>query len=88
MRWSSGWPGRLMARSDDRPRPRRTATAHRAVARAREFLVAEAHRAVASEELERVTGLDRFTLARQFRATTERRRIATRSVGDWRAHRR
>jgi AraC-like DNA-binding protein len=62
--------GRLAARSDDRPRPRRTATAHRAVERAREFLAAEAHRTVASEELERVSGLDRFALARHFRAAT------------------
>jgi AraC-like DNA-binding protein len=62
--------GRLAVRSDDRPRSRRGSTAHRAVARAREFLAAEAHRTVASDELERVTGLDRFTLARQFRATT------------------
>jgi AraC-like DNA-binding protein len=38
------------------------------VARARDFLTAEATRAVASEELEMVSGLDRFTLARQFRA--------------------
>src|SRR4029077_10516008 len=49
---------------------RRTPTAHRAVARARDFLAAEAHRTVASEELERVTGLDRFALARHFRAAT------------------
>ncbi len=62
--------GRLAARSDDRPGPRRTAIAHRAVTRARDFLAAEAHRTVASEELEKVTGLDRFTLSRQFRAAT------------------
>jgi AraC-like DNA-binding protein len=62
--------GRLMARSDDRPRARSRTTAHRAVARARDFLAAEAHRTVASEELERVTGLDRFALARHFRAAT------------------
>ena len=62
--------GRLVARSDDRPRSRHRTTAHRAVARAREFLAAEAHRTVASEELERVTGLDRFALARHFRAAT------------------
>ena len=60
----------LAARSDDCVRSRRSATAHRAVARAREFLAAEAHRTVASEELERVTGLDRFALARHFRAAT------------------
>ena len=62
--------GRLAARSDDRPRTRGTAVAHRAVARARDFLAAEAHRTVASEELETVTGLDRFALARHFRAAT------------------
>jgi AraC-like DNA-binding protein len=62
--------GRLAVRSDDRPRSRRTATAHRAVERARAFLAAEAHRTVASEELERVSGLDRFALARHFRAAT------------------
>jgi AraC-like DNA-binding protein len=58
----------LVARSDLRATPRRRLTAERAVASARDFLVAEAHRAVASEELERVSGLDRFALARQFRA--------------------
>jgi AraC-like DNA-binding protein len=60
----------LSARSDDRTRSRPSATAHRAVARAREFLAAEAHRTVASEELERISGLDRFALARHFRAAT------------------
>ena len=59
---------RLATRGDDATRIRRPApTARRAVARAREFLAAEAHRAVASEELERITGLDRFALARHFR---------------------
>ena len=48
---------------------RRTAPiAHRAARRARDFLVAEAPRTVASEELESVSGLDRFALARHFRA--------------------
>jgi AraC-like DNA-binding protein len=61
---------RLAARSDDRPGARRTAVAHRAVADARDFLAAEAHRTVASEELEKVTGLDRFALSRHFRAAT------------------
>jgi len=60
----------LAARSDDRPSARSTAIAHRAVARTRDFLAAEAHRAVASEELEKLTGLDRFALSRQFRAAT------------------
>jgi AraC-like DNA-binding protein len=59
---------RLAARSDDRTRVRRNPpTARRAVARAREFLADECHRTVASEELEKVTGLDRFALARHFR---------------------
>ncbi len=62
--------GRLAARSDDRPRARSATVAHRAVARARDFLAAEAHRTVASEELENVTGLDRFALSRHFRAAT------------------
>lgn len=62
--------GRLAARSDDRPRARRTTVAHRAVSRARDFLAAESHRTVASEELEAVTGLDRFALSRHFRAAT------------------
>ncbi|MBI2737520.1 MAG: AraC family transcriptional regulator [Rhodospirillales bacterium] len=61
---------RLAARSDDRPPARRTTVAHRAVGRARDFLAAEAHRTVASEELEKVTGLDRFALSRHFRAAT------------------
>jgi AraC-like DNA-binding protein len=61
---------RLAARSDDRPRARGATVAHRAVARARDFLAAEAYRTVASEELEKVTGLDRFALSRHFRAAT------------------
>jgi AraC-like DNA-binding protein len=61
---------RLAARSDDRTSARRSPTAQQAVARARDFLAAEAHRTVASEELEKVTGLDRFALARHFRAAT------------------
>jgi AraC-like DNA-binding protein len=62
--------GRLAARSDDSRRSQRASTAHRAVARAREFLAAEACRTVASHELEEVTGLDRFALSRHFRAAT------------------
>ncbi len=58
---------RLDARSDG-ARRKRAARARPAVLRAREFLAAEAHRMVTSEELEAVSGLDRFTLARQFRA--------------------
>jgi AraC-like DNA-binding protein len=62
----------LLAARSDAPRHRRGAAAHRganrAVRRARDFLVAEAPRTVASDELEKVSGLDRFALARQFRA--------------------
>src|SRR5437763_1278618 len=61
---------RLSARGDDRKKARHSATAHRAVSRACEFLAAEAHRTVASEELEKLTGLDRFALSRHFRAAT------------------
>jgi AraC-like DNA-binding protein len=58
----------LSARCDAPTRPRRLPTAHQAVGRARDFLIAEAPRIVASQELERVSGLDRFALARHFRA--------------------
>lgn len=39
-----------------------------AVERARQYLDANIRRAVASDELEQITGLDRYALARQFRA--------------------
>jgi AraC-like DNA-binding protein len=58
----------LSARCDSTAKPRKSPTNHRAVERARDFLVAEAPRIVASQELERVSGLDRFALARHFRA--------------------
>lgn len=58
----------LAVRSDAPVNSEKMTTARRAVKRARDFLVAEAPRTVASEELESVTGLDRFALARQFRA--------------------
>ncbi len=58
----------LAARGDSGQRPLRVTTAHRAVGRVRDFLVAEASRTIASEELENVSGLDRFALARHFRA--------------------
>jgi len=61
---------RLAARGDGAKPARPSATAGRAVGLAREFLAAEAHRTVASEELEKVTGLDRFALARHFRAAS------------------
>jgi AraC-like DNA-binding protein len=56
----------LVNRSDARRRGRRAADLC-GVRRARDFLIAEAHRTVASEELEQISGLDRFALARQFR---------------------
>ena len=60
----------LLERRSDGPRRRPAgATAARAIHRVHEFLAAEAHRTVASEELERLSGLDRFTLARHFRQT-------------------
>jgi AraC-like DNA-binding protein len=57
----------LLSARCDGGRPRQPPTARRAVERARDFLLAEAARTVASEELERVSGLDRFALARHFR---------------------
>jgi len=59
---------RLALRGDAGMKRRRGAPAHRAARHARDFLIAEAPRTVASEELERVSGLDRFSLARHFRA--------------------
>lgn len=63
----------LAARADSGRRPPSEATAYRAAAlravgRVRDFLAAEAPRTIASEELERLSGLDRFALARHFRA--------------------
>jgi AraC-like DNA-binding protein len=57
----------LLAERGDGAKPTPSKTAHRAVTRAREFLAAEAHRTVSSEELEKISGLDRFALARHFR---------------------
>lgn len=63
----------LSARSDAKPLPRAPKTAYRAAANrgvtlARDFLKAEAPRIVDPEELEKVSGLDRFALSRHFRA--------------------
>jgi AraC-like DNA-binding protein len=58
----------LLAVRGDGARPKPSTTARQAVTRARDFLAAEAHRTVASEELEKLSGLDRFALARHFRA--------------------
>jgi AraC-like DNA-binding protein len=57
----------LLSARGDSVRPRKPPAARRAVERARDFLIAEAPRTVASEELEKISGLDRFTLARHFR---------------------
>ncbi|MFO1081084.1 MAG: AraC family transcriptional regulator [Reyranellaceae bacterium] len=62
---------RRLAQRAGASRPARgRATPHRAVQAARELLAAEARRSVGSEELEKATGLDRFALARHFRAVT------------------
>lgn len=58
----------LARRSDGGPRRGRGRVALRAVRLARDFLLAESHRVVGSDELEGVSGLDRFTLARHFRS--------------------
>lgn len=58
----------LARRSDGGPRRGRGSVALRGVRLARDFLVAESHRVVGSDELETVSGLDRFTLARHFRS--------------------
>jgi len=63
----------LCARADSgRSLPRGTSAnrtvAFRAAGRVRDFLAAEAPRTISSEELERLSGLDRFALARHFRA--------------------
>jgi AraC-like DNA-binding protein len=57
----------LASRGDARRRRRPGTVDPRAVRRARDLLIAEAHRTVSSAELEDVSGLDRFALARQFR---------------------
>jgi AraC-like DNA-binding protein len=58
----------LAALARERRRGAADAACLRAVARARELLHASTGRAVGSEELEAVTGLSRFALARHFRA--------------------
>ena len=61
--------GDTLARRGDRGQGRgRGARACARVERARAFLSEECGRAIASSDLEAVTGLDRFTLAREFRA--------------------
>jgi AraC-like DNA-binding protein len=61
--------GLVAADSAIRGRRRRVAPDRGALARAREFLDAEKARPVRSAELEAVSGLDRYTLARAFRET-------------------
>jgi AraC-like DNA-binding protein len=58
----------LLAARGDGARPKPGKTACLAVTRAREYLSAEAYRTVSSEELEKISGLDRCALARHFRA--------------------
>jgi AraC-like DNA-binding protein len=58
-----------LARRGDRGRGRSSSPRARArVEAARAYLAAESTRAITSSDLETVTGLDRFTLAREFRA--------------------
>jgi AraC-like DNA-binding protein len=58
-----------LARRGDQGRTRPPSPRARArVEAARSFLAAEYHRPITSADLEAVTGLDRFTLAREFRA--------------------
>ncbi len=73
----------LSARCDTTAKPRKQPTAHHAVERARDFLIAEAPRIVASQELEQVSGLDRFALARHFRAVYGTSPIASKSAAGW-----
>lgn len=58
----------LCRRDGSAPKPRHGASAMRAVRRAAEFLDEAGGRPVSSAELEHVSQLDRFALARQFRA--------------------
>jgi AraC-like DNA-binding protein len=58
----------LARRGDGGLRKAHGRLALKAATRARDFLVAESHRVVGSDELERISGLDRFTLARHFRS--------------------
>lgn len=58
----------LARRGDGGPRRRHGSVALRAASLARDFLVAQSHRVVGSAELEQVSGLDRFALARHFRS--------------------
>ncbi len=58
----------LLARDPGARRRGESAACAVAVERAREFLGQHFRRAVASHELEAITGLDRYALARQFRA--------------------
>lgn len=59
----------LLRHSDGGGKARMKRSDQIAIRRACDFLQAHSDRQVSSDELEAVTGLDRFTLARQFRAT-------------------
>ncbi len=58
----------LTRRGDHRPRRSPSPRARARVEAAQTFLAAECQRPITSADLEAVTGLDRFTLAREFRA--------------------
>ncbi len=80
--------GALLALDPSAARRASGATASRAVERARAYLDAHAGRVVASREIEAVTGLDRFEIARQFRralGTSPYRYLTMRRLGRARA---
>src|SRR5262249_50019237 len=58
----------LDRRGDHRRSRRSSPRARASIDAARTFLAAECHRPITSGDLEAITGLDRFTLAREFRA--------------------
>jgi AraC-like DNA-binding protein len=57
----------LVRCSDSKPQPRRPTPVKRQMEQARVYLDAEFHRAVSSKELEKITGLNRYSIAHQFR---------------------
>ena len=78
----------LARRGDQGPGRASSARAHGRVEAARAYLAAESSRTITSTDLELVTGLDRFTLAREFRAalgTAPHRYLTGRRIAQARA---
>jgi AraC-like DNA-binding protein len=78
----------LARRGDHGGRRASSPRAHARVEAARAYLAAESFRTVTSSDLEAVTGLDRFTLAREFRAvlgTSPHRYLVGRRIDQARA---